>query len=463
MVDRKKDPTSTEPELAYRWPSPKPAAGRPPEPPTLEPTRESTRGARDAAPGSLATSTTTGAAAPPHCETMNVIIDFDNPPDSPENMAKFAAWKKAHEAWRTHRKGPEPPSPYLGVDATTMPTNDTPPEPATSAGAVAARATHAAQSALSEQAAQTAQVDEAAVYVPPTTLPPGAHHPTLEMQTVRVAPEVDPRRAPTLPQIDTRGVAPVATPPPPSTPPTPSSSATSVWAVETAVAIDKALLPSTLAPASVPAPSAPGSKTGTARSRKVWLVALAATMALVSVVGVLPRLRREPGSTPRSSAERPNGVGSAAPVRAATSAPTKPEAPPTTPQSIDGATPEPGPTGAPRVAPIPSSNPGGAITPGSPSAIPSAGPRAPEPNRQGSAPEKSAPAGQDEAAEAAAAATAATAPTSSGQTPEPAAHGEEAAPTPTAPSPSPPASAPPAPPKPSVKTRSAEDERVRWR
>ena len=50
--------------------------------------------------------------------------------------------------------------------------------------------------------------DRARAYVPPRALPPVTDHKTLEIQTVRLAPEIDPRRAPTQP-----GVARVRWPP----------------------------------------------------------------------------------------------------------------------------------------------------------------------------------------------------------------------------------------------------------
>ncbi len=74
------------------------------------------------------------------------------------------------------------------------------------------------------------------VYVAPTSLPPPTQHPTFELETVRVSPEVDPRRAPTilLPRRQPAVAAePVSFAPAVSSPrPTPpASAAVSLWLV----------------------------------------------------------------------------------------------------------------------------------------------------------------------------------------------------------------------------------------
>jgi hypothetical protein len=158
-------------EAPYKWPSPTPAAGRNP----------------DAAPRSKAKPVDPFA-------TVTFGIDHEHPPGSPEVIAAFKAWEKAHREWQQHRRGPEPPRPNIGIIEYGSPGDDEDdagqPQPIGFSAPAAA-----------EVQDDYVPVDEARVYVPPVTLPPSVAHKTFEMETVKIDPSLDPRKSVTQPRI----------------------------------------------------------------------------------------------------------------------------------------------------------------------------------------------------------------------------------------------------------------------
>jgi hypothetical protein len=149
--------------------------------------------------------------------------------------------------------------------------------------------------------------NEARVYVGPTA-PPKAHHETLELARVKVAPSVDPRRAPTQRIQVKRAVDPREDAPPMS------------------------------------GPASPGPQSAAGKKKPALVLALGAVAVAVVVVAAL----QAPGTPERPATSATAGtVSSAAP--SVTAAPTPTEIPATT------ATPAATATPAPTVSVVPSS------------------------------------------------------------------------------------------------------------
>lgn len=263
------------------------------------------------------------------------------------------------------------------------------------------------------------QAPQAAVYVPPTTIPPEVTHKTLDMRRVRIADEVNPRKAPTTRSlqkppahepaaaaaVETHAEAPSAGPegvPAPAIPPEavvppafeqaasltsevgifPSPLATtppkgaavvpasSPWGASAAPGgLDPAALPSSHAPVPQAVGAAPGSP-GTRRVPARWVVL--AAIAILGPIGTWLLFQAATASTAPTSSPIATGSPSARVAPANASGAVDGEAPvgsaaATPPEPRTSATPDPPPqaTGAssgavPRTTAKPSgSTPGG--------------------------------------------------------------------------------------------------------
>ncbi|MEJ7732989.1 MAG: hypothetical protein WKG00_27805 [Polyangiaceae bacterium] len=50
-----------------------------------------------------------------------LLVDVTKDPWSPENYARYEAWRKAYKVWEVHRKGPPPAKPDVGIEEVEVP------------------------------------------------------------------------------------------------------------------------------------------------------------------------------------------------------------------------------------------------------------------------------------------------------------------------------------------------------